>query len=50
MLGFETVQVLLHGGIVDAQEFVGGGHHVDAIGLALGAFPVHELIHRLISR
>ena len=37
-LGFETVQVLLHSGVVDAQELVGGGHHVDAVGLALSAF------------
>ena len=50
MLGFEAVQVLLHGSIVNAQELVGGGHHVDTVGLALGAFPVHELVHRLIGR
>ena len=50
MLGFETIQILLHGGVVNAQELVGGGHHVDAVGLALGTFPVHELIHRLIVR
>lgn len=48
MLGFETVQMPLHGGIVDTQELVGRGHHVDAVGLALGAFPVHELVHRVI--
>lgn len=42
--------MLLHGGVVDAQELVGGGHHVDAIGLTLGAFLVHELVHRLIGR
>jgi len=48
--GFETVQMLLHSGIVNAQEFVGRGHHVDAIGLTLGAFPVHELVHWLVSR
>ena len=48
--GFETVQVLLHSGVVDAQELVGGGHHVDAVGLALSAFLVHKLIHRLIGR
>ena len=39
----------LHGGVVDAQELVGGGHHVDAVRLALGAFPIHELVHRLIG-
>ena len=50
MLGFETVQMLLHGGVVDSQELVGRGYHVDAIGLALSALPVHELVHRLIGR
>lgn len=49
MLGFEAVQVLLHGSIVNAQELVGGGHHVDAIRFALSTFPVHELVHQLIS-
>ena len=48
-LGFETVQILLHGGVVDAQELVGRGHHVDTIRLALGTFPVHELVHRLMG-
>ncbi len=42
--------MLLHGGVVDAQELVGRGYHVDAIGLALSALPVHELVHRLIGR
>ena len=50
LLSVETVQILLHGGIVDAQELVGGGHHVDAIRLAFGALPVHELVHWLIGR
>lgn len=49
-LGFEAVQVLFHGGIVDAQELVGGGHHVNAVGFALGAFLTHKLGHRIISR
>jgi len=31
--GPETIQVLLRGGIVNAQEFVGGGYHVDPVGL-----------------
>ena len=48
-LGFETVQILLHGGVVDAQELVGRGHYVDTIRLALGTFPVHELVHRLMG-
>ena len=49
-LGFETVQILLHGGVVDAQELVGRGHYVDTIRLALGTFPVHELVDRFIQR
>ena len=46
MLGFETVQMLLHGGAVNAQELVGGGHYVGAIRFVLGAFLVHELVAR----
>ena len=46
--GFETVQILLHSSVVNAQELVSGGHHVDAIGFAIGAFLIHELVHRLI--
>lgn len=41
--------MLLHGGVVNAQELVGGGHHVDAIRLTLGTFPVHELVRRGIN-
>ena len=26
------------------QKFVGGGHHVDAVGLAFGTLLVHELV------
>ena len=43
------IEILLHCSVVDAQELVGGCHHVDAVGLALGAFPVHELIYRFIG-
>lgn len=50
MSGFETIQILLHRGVINAQEFVGGSHYVDAIGFALGAFLVHELVHRFIGR
>ena len=39
--------MLLHGGVVDAQELVGGGHHVDAVRLTLGTFLIHELVHRI---
>ena len=34
--------------IVDAQELVGSGCHVDQIRLALGSFLVHETVHRVI--
>ena len=47
---FQRLQIGFHSGVVDPQEFVGGGHHVDAVGLALGAFPVHELVDRFIQR
>lgn len=40
---FQRLQIGFHSGVVDPQEFVGGGHHVDAVGLAFGAFLVHEL-------
>lgn len=35
----------LHISVVDAQELVGGGHHIDTVGFALGTFLVHELVH-----
>ncbi len=47
--GFETIQMLFHSGVVNAQEFVGGGHHVNTIGLSLSTFLIHELVHRLIG-
>ena len=45
---FQRIQVGFHRSIVDAQELVGGGHHVDTVGLALRAFLIHELVDRLI--
>ena len=48
MLGFETVQIPLHDSVVGTQELVGGGHHVDTVGLAFRALLVHELVDRLI--
>ena len=42
-------ETLLHAGIVDTQEFVLGGGHVDEIGLAFGPFLVQELVYRLVS-
>ena len=44
----QRIQIGFHRGVVDAQELVGGGHHVDTVGLALRAFLVHELVDRLI--
>ena len=45
---FQRIQVGFHRSIVNAQELVGGGHHVDTVGLALRTFLVHELVDRLI--
>lgn len=50
MLSFETALILLRGGVVDAQELVGRGHHVDAVGPALSTFLIHKLVHRIIGR
>ena len=47
--GFETIQMLFHSGVVNAQEFVGGGHHVNTIGLSLSTFLIHKLVHRLMA-
>ena len=47
---FQGLQIGFYSGVVDPQKLVGGSHHVDAVGLALGAFPVHELVDRLIQR
>lgn len=40
----------LHSGIVDTQEFVGRGHHVNTVGLSVRTFFVHELVDRFIRR
>ena len=45
---FQRIQVGFHRSIVNAQELVGGGHHVDTVGLAFRALLVHELVDRLI--
>ena len=47
---FQQLQIGFHGSIVDPQKLVCRSHHVDAVGLALGAFPVHELVDRFIQR
>lgn len=45
---FQGGQILLHAGVIDAQELVGASCHVNQVGLTLGAFLVHELVHRII--
>ena len=45
---FQGIQVGFHRSIVDAQELVGGGYHVDTVWLAFRAFLVHELVDRFI--
>ncbi len=47
---FQRLRIGFHSGVVDPQKFVGGGHHVDAVGLAFGAFLVHEPVDRFIRR
>ena len=50
MLSLGVVQVVFHGGVINAQELVGRSHHVNAVGLALGTLLIHELIDRFILR
>lgn len=47
---FQQSQILLNASIVDAQELVGAGCHVNRVGLALGSFLVHETVYRVIFR
>ena len=46
----ECLKAFFHTGVVNAQELVLRGCHVDKIRLALAAFLVEELVHRLIYR
>ena len=46
---FQRLQIGFYSGVVDPQKLVGGGHHVDAVGLTLGPFSVHELVDWLIQ-
>ena len=50
LLRIECLKALLHAGVVNAQELVLRGSHVDEIRLTLGAFFIEELVHRLIRR
>ena len=45
---FQRIQVGFHRSVVDTQELICGGHHVDTVGFAFRAFLVHELVNRLI--
>ena len=44
----ERLKALLRTSIVDAQELVLSGGHIDKVRLALGAFLIEKLVHRLI--
>ncbi len=35
--------------MINAQELVGGSHHIDLIRFAFGAFLIEELVNRLIG-
>ena len=46
----ECLKAFFHAGVVNAQELVLCGSHVDKIRLALAAFLIEKLVHRLIYR
>ena len=48
-MGVSRKETLFYAGVVDAQELVLGGGHVDEIRLAFGPFLVQELVYRLVS-
>ena len=50
LLRVECRKAFFHAGIINAQELVLCGCHVDKIRLALRAFLIEELVHRLIRR
>ena len=50
LLRVECLKALFHAGVVNAQELVLRGGHVDKIRLTLAAFFIEELVHRLIRR
>ena len=49
-MGISRKEALLHAGVVDTQELILGGGHVNEVRLTLGAFLVQELVYRLVSR
>ena len=50
LLCVEYLKALFHAGVVNAQELVLRGGHVDKIRLTLVAFSIEELVHRIIRR
>ena len=48
LIFLQRCQIFFYSAIIDAQELVGRGHHVDTVGLAFRALLVHELVDRLI--
>lgn len=50
LLCVKCLKALFHTSIVDAQELVLRGSHVDEVRLALATFLIEELVHRLICR
>lgn len=49
LLGISGNETLLNPGVVNAQELVLSGGHVDEIRLAIGPLLVQELVHRLVK-
>ena len=48
-MGVSRKETLFRTGVVDMQEFVLVGGHIDEIRLAFGTFLVWELVHRFVS-
>ena len=48
LLCVECLKAFFYAGVVDAQELVLRGSHVDEVRLALATFLIEELVHRLI--
>ena len=45
LLRVEYLKTLFHAGVVDTQELILCGSHVDKVGLALSAFLIEELVY-----
>ena len=50
LLRIECLKTFLHAGVVNAQELVLRGSHVDEVRFAFAALLIKELVHRLIHR